>query len=136
MRNPPRFPNYVQLRLNRKTWQHPSVEIGDPVTVRATGWIGTRPDTIPLMPPFAASYFSKFARVNKIWRKRVGVEPKSEAPTVKHDVPNGNRRLEVLHSDLERILVSVLVSLGLLFWGNRRHVVTARDFRIEDDGLT
>ena len=80
------------------------------------------------MPPFAASYFSKFARVNKIWRKRVGVEPKSEAPTVKHDVPNGNRRLEVLHSDLERILVSVLVSLGLLFWGNRRHVVTARDF--------
>ena len=27
------------------------------------------------MPPFAASYFFKFARVNKIWRKRVGVEP-------------------------------------------------------------
>jgi len=35
----------------------------------------TRPNQFPLMPPFAASFFCKFARVNRIWRKRVGVEP-------------------------------------------------------------
>jgi hypothetical protein len=37
---------------------------------------------------------------------------------------------EILHFDLERILVSVLVSVGLLYWDNRRHILTARDFHM------
>jgi hypothetical protein len=37
----------------------------------------TKPDDLPLLPPFAASRFRNFRQIKEGWRKRVGVEPGS-----------------------------------------------------------
>ena len=57
-------------------------------------------------------------------RSQVGSAKSKTRPTC------WQRAFEVLHSDLGRILVSVLVSVGLLVWGTPWHIVAARDFRM------